>query len=70
MLYKRTDFFNENGSLNDFTMKHLDNWIEHYVHSKEQKSTKKMILSFLAEHDEVLERGHGWTEIRNLAERR
>lgn len=69
MIYNNADFFNEDGSLNDFTMKHLDNWIKYYIHLDEQESTKKMILSFLLEHEEVLERGFSWTEIRNFAEK-
>jgi len=63
------DFFKDDGLLNDWTMKHLDTWLEHYFVYEQQEFAKTGILSFLKENPELLERGYSWIEIYNLYNR-
>ena len=55
--------------LDDFTMKHLDAWLQRAIREEDQERVKASILALLDSDPELLER-HSWPELRDLTESR
>ncbi len=53
--------------MNDFTKKHLDEWIERTVLSGYRGATRMMIVAFVDEYPDLIEKGYSWPEIAKLA---
>ena len=55
--------------MDDFTIRHLDNWLDAQFHDETERDNKRgAILVFVTEYPDLLER-MSWWEILDLAER-
>ena len=55
--------------MDDFTIRHLDNWLTEQFYDEAERDTKRgKILALVTEYPDLLER-MSWWEILNLAER-
>lgn len=60
---------NPRGGMDAFTKKHLEDWLQRTVDSRDRRHVGKIIRAFVAQHPDLIEQGRGWPEIRSLAER-
>ena len=55
--------------MDDFTEKHLKNWIDKTVHRNERDKVESSIREVLKDHPDLLEKNYSWPEMRMLTER-
>lgn len=55
--------------VDDFTRKHLTEWLKFKVRWQDRPAVEKKILWILEKHPELPDKGWGWGEILSLAER-